>query len=321
MVPTPDLTTPAPAEGGFSVSHQKVELDINPVSRFVKGRTELTVIPQDSDFRTIRLNCRQCNITNVLVKTKPAGAVQYQDPYERAQLPYKATVRQYAQVLERIEGRLRDGSDTELIISLNKNVKIEAVDPSSENIHGALSRKTTAHDREDAEDISAVDFAQAARMNPDQPVQFQPIKVNIEFNIPRARNGIHFVGLEDGDFRYPHFYSTASSLPGSACCIFPCVDRLTSRSTWEISFKCPRTVGDAFKGPPRKPKLVFGKNRATQNGISASSLTTNELPNTFTSEDKALELSVICTGELTDEVSSKALAVTSLTNFLDHRSS
>ena len=47
------------AAAGFSVSAQKVHLDIDFATLSVKGKTEITVQPHSKELRTIRLNCRQ----------------------------------------------------------------------------------------------------------------------------------------------------------------------------------------------------------------------------------------------------------------------
>lgn len=50
-----------PANRGFTVSHQKVALELSFTGSVVLGGyTELTIIPSDKSLRTVYLNTRQC---------------------------------------------------------------------------------------------------------------------------------------------------------------------------------------------------------------------------------------------------------------------
>jgi transcription initiation factor TFIID subunit 2 len=52
------------AERGFTVSHQKVALELgfaSTSSAVLAGYTELTIIPTDRHLRTVFLNSRQCS--------------------------------------------------------------------------------------------------------------------------------------------------------------------------------------------------------------------------------------------------------------------
>ena len=44
---------------GFSVAHQKVDLEIDFASKSLNGKTEITIHPHQKDLKFIRLNFRQ----------------------------------------------------------------------------------------------------------------------------------------------------------------------------------------------------------------------------------------------------------------------
>ena len=268
---------------GFSVSHQRVQLDIDLALRKLRGSTEITISPHSADLRTIRLNCRQCSLNRLSVNGKPSASVAYTDPYKRSKLNWQADVHQHHMLQERIEGVLKvPPPEPELVVNLPKSTKIFEVDP-------MITLDSTG---KYAGDNVAVDLSQSNRLAVDQATRFTQVTLSIDFTIDEIRDGMQFCGWSSGDMQYPHAYSQ-NSVPGSACCLFPCLDAVDSRSTWEIVIKCARTIGDAF------PKLHSSTNGT--DGEDFSDHEADELPS-FSDEEKALDLVVICSGDMTDEV-------------------
>lgn len=305
MVGLIDTTSPQASELSFSILHQKVELDIEILSRSLKGRTELTVNPYSKDLKAIRLNCRHCNLKRVIVNGKPSPSPAYQDPYNRAVLPWKATANQHHMLRRKLEGQFKNPPERELLITFPKSVRIDEIDPYSvEAVNSTETREYNGVKRT-LSDGNALDATQGPRSGLEQTIRYTPVTIMIEYEIKDIRDGMHFVGWEEGDLRYPHAYSMNSASTGTACCLFPCVDDLTCRPTWEISIKRSKTIGDALNQfqPSNHLSLLNGKN-GLSNGLNES---TNSLDDTtkqcsFTDEDKALDLAVVCTGEMTDEV-------------------
>lgn len=299
MVGLIDIPSPQAPGLGFSVSHQKVELDIDILSRSLKGRTELTIYPHSKDLRVIRLNCRQCELKRLIVNRRPASSAPYQDPYKQATLPWDAGVHQHHMLRRKLEKQLKSSPEEELIVNLPKNFKIDDIDPYSVEAVNTLGTKSLAGTKRKSSDSITADLSQGPRSGVEQTARFTPITVSIEYVIPNVRDGIHFVGWEEGDLRYPHAFSLNSSSPGSACCLFPCVDDLTSRPTWEISIQCSKSIGDALD------QYQLSKDSSKANGSNRQLHRADEADyrqHGFSDEDKALELMVICTGDMTDEV-------------------
>ena len=295
MAPVSEIPSPQVPELGFSVLHQKVELDIDLPSRSLRGRTEITLSPHSKDLKAVRLNCRQCSkcdLTWLAVNGKPAGGISLENPYERTTLPWLAGAPQHHMLQSKLEGQLRRHPEPELLIVLSKSLKIEDLDPFSEAAQSNLLSKSIGSSKGD-------ESVQNSRTAADLTSRFTTIQIDINFVVRNIRDGMQFVGWDEGDLRYPHAYTTNSLSPGVACCLFPCVDSLSSRCTWEISIKCQKTVGDA---------LGFGKARPQINGNPNGaevdpSLSTKFRFGDLNEEDKALDLSVVCTGDMTDEAS------------------
>lgn len=304
MAPIVESASPQPADLGFSVSNQRVELDIDLRSRSLIGRTTITINPHSKDLRIIRLNCRQAVVTRLSLNGKPCSAISLTDPYKKAKLKWNAAgVQQYDMLQRKLEAQFKDPPEEELEVTIPKIVKIDELDPFSEEAQNILLSRTLGNNKKDSGDGSAIDLVQSSRTAIEQTARFTAISLIIDYVIENIRDGMHFVGWEEGDLRYPHAYTTNSLSPGAACCLFPCVDNLTSKCSWEISIKCQKTVGDALQ--PSSSSTPLQANCV--HGVSDSVNETNRLrkvdvQSNFSDEDKALDLAVICTGDMTDEV-------------------
>ena len=306
MAPIVETANPPSADLGFSVSHQRVELDIDLRSRKLIGYTKITINPHSKDLRVVRLNCRQAAITRLTVNGKPCSFFAYKDPYKNAKLQWNAAgVHQYDMLQRKLEGQFKDPPEEELEVTIPKNIKIDELDPFSEEAQAILLSKPLGNSKRDSGDGSAVDHVQNSRTAIEQTARFTPIDLIIQYKVEKVRDGMHFIGWEEGDLRFPHAYTTNGLSPGAACCLFPCVDNLNSKSTWEISIKCQRTVGDA---------LQHDQNSITETQLNGSYGVSNGMNGTnepqkvdahsynFSDEDQALDLVVVCTGDVTDEV-------------------
>ena len=311
MAPIPELSSPQLPPLGFSISHQKIELDIDLYGKSLKGRTQLTINPHCKDLRIIRLNCRQCELTRLTVNGRPCSSATYEDPYGRATLPWKATVNQYYMLQQKLEGSLKETPEEELIITIPKSIKIDELDPFSEEAQNLLLSKTLGSNKADPGDGTAISLTQNSKIAVEQTARFTPITLNIDYKIKSLRDGLHFVGWEEGDLQYPHVYSTNSLFPGAACCLFPCLDDLRSRCTWEIAIKCQQTLGDALRNTPNNTnsQSQVKSFQGMTNGVNGDHQTphSDSIYQDFSEEDRALDLAVICTGDMTDEVNPSAI--------------
>ncbi|KAL5001616.1 hypothetical protein BDV10DRAFT_159323 [Aspergillus recurvatus] len=264
---------------GYTVAHQKVELELDFASRSLKGKTEIIIHPHYRDLRYIRLNFRQGELKRVNVSGK-VPLVKYVDPYESLQL-YGPHYHQ--RLASKIDGVLKTPSEPELILTLPKSVRIDELDPFSVEAQDQMALRAPGL-------VDDTEGPLSSKTAETSLPRFTALTVVIDFVFENIRDGLQFVGVESGDKRYPHAYTTNSLDHGTGCPLFPCVDDPSSRCTWEISIKCPCTLGDVFDR----------KSRDQLAGGPGTRLKSNH--DRFAPDDEALDLSVVCSGDLTDDI-------------------
>lgn len=276
---------------GFVVLNQKVDLDVDFASRFVKGKTEITILPLVKDLTEIRLDCRQLKPTRATVDGKTAS-VAYSDLYRRLQLYLTTGIYQHHFPKNRISAH-KTGNTNELVVYLPPTVKPQVVRDGAADI-GMVTRNTDM----------AVEGAMA------DTLEFAIMTVVIDYNIDEFRDGVQFIGAGNGEANYPHLFTRNSPYPGTASCVVPCVDDSMTRCTWDFSIRCPRTLGDATRKP--RPAItehdripLTNGNKTTYKAPKVDSVTGFESDDelmSFDEEEMALEMAVICSGDLTDEI-------------------
>lgn len=279
VVDTP--TGPAWPGLGYSIGHQKVELEIDFANRCLKGKTEITIHPHIKDLKIIGLNFRQGEVKRVTVNGKTPPSVQHADPYDTLQL-YGSHY--HGRLASKIQDLLKTPPQPDLMVTIPKNVRIDELDPLSIEAQSQMALRATAT-AEDPEGPLNSKAAEAALP------RFTELTVNIEFAIDNVRDGLQFVGVGTGDRRYPHAYTTNPLGYGVGCPLFPCLDDPVSRCSWEIAIKVPCSLGCVFDRKPRD-----------QSSVSAASRSKTTTSRHFSPDDETLDLTVICSGDLTDEI-------------------
>lgn len=262
---------------GYSVAHQKVELEVDFATRSVKGKTDITIHPHYKDLKAIRLNFRQGELKRLSVNGK-VPAVKYTDPYESLQM-YGPNYHQ--RLSAKVDSILKSQSEPDLLVAIPKNIRIDELDPFSIEAQDQLALRASGVPEET--DGPLTKTAETALP------KFTALTVTAEFTITNIRDGLQFVGVEKGDKRYPHAYTTNSLGYGVGCPLFPCVDDPMSRCTWEFSIKSPCFLGDVFDRKSREP--VNGQPKPSSENNRHISL-----------DEESLEITVACSGDLTDEI-------------------
>lgn len=277
MAPAADVDAVDDAETStaFSVLKQKLELDFSFSPRRIKGKTTLEIQPQDEHLRYIELNCRQLNITSVKVDGHDATSF-YSNLYQRLALHPGTDIHQHHFMKMRLQ-RHAGGGESELEIIVPDAVKIKRMNP------------------EDATE----DQILANSLGAEGGDLYTPIKLEIEYVVENARDAVQFVGVEDGDARYPHVYTRNSPFPGIASCLFPCIDDGTTKCIFDVTIRYPRTLGDVYS-KERRTTVIQGDGSPKADSVMSD---VDDDPAEFSEEEKALEMAVICSGELTDDVS------------------
>jgi transcription initiation factor TFIID subunit 2 len=289
------LPTEQSLDLGFSVVSQKVDLTVDFARQAISGSTEITVQPEIKDLKTIRLNCRQARILSANIEGSKAE-VSYSDPYQKIKLSGRTTAHQHEYLRTRIEGAIKQSPDPELALEIPLRVKIKELNTESSS---TLAKSSLT--RQESEFPAQAETPNAS--NAQEPtLRYAPLKVTIEFEVTSFRDGLHFVGFSDQDSRYPHLYTRNTLGPGAICSVFPCVDDATTRCMWELSIRCHKTLGDAFrKTPQRSP--AEGDVDMTGTDQKDKKPRDEYLIN-LSEEEKSLDLSIVCSGEMTDDVCS-----------------
>lgn len=298
IVETPTATSAAPAWSSrdFTVAHQKLELEVDLATKSLKGKTEITIHPHHREFRVIKLNFRQGQIKRLNINGKAATALKYTDTHSALNL---YGVQYHQRLSDRIESLLNPQTEPELIITIPKTLKIEELDPFSSDAQDRLALRSSITNADDA-DGPSLKPAEASLP------RYTALTVYIEFTVDNIREGLQFVGVDSGDRRYPHAYTTNSTGPGAGSCLFPCVDDPLVRCPWDVTIKCPCSLNAVFerKGLETSKSPAANKNR----------------PGTLSDDDSTLDMTVVCSGDMTDEIvdpkdsSKKSVSFSSISN-------
>lgn len=249
----------------FQLLKQQLELDVSFCPRRVKGKTTLDILPEKAQLREIVFNARQLKPTSITIEGQTAS-FNYSNLHQRMTLYPGNDIGQYHFAKDRMQRHVNEGED-ELIVYLPESVKIREVKP-----------------EEAGQPVDA------------QGTFYAPLKIEIEYILDDFRDGLHFAGVEDGDSRFPHAYTRNSPFPGSASCLFPCIDDGETRCPFDVSIRYPRTIGDALSKHSPAAAHANGANKAD------SVMSDADDDAGFTEEEKAMEMQVICSGILTDDV-------------------
>lgn len=279
---------------GFSVVSQKVDLTVDFAKQSISGSTEITVQPDTKDLKTIRFNCRQARILSANVEGSKAQ-IAYSDPYQKIKLQGRTTVHQHEYLRNRIDGAIKQSPDPELAVTIPSRVAIKELNNES---FSNVPRDTLRREESDFPGQAETPTTSHAQ---EIALRFAPLRVVIDFEVTSFRDGLHFVGFSDHDARYPHMYTKNTLGPGTICSIFPCVDDATTRCMWEISIRCHKTLGDAFRKTPQQESLVDGDVEMTGTD-QQDKKPRDECSINLSEEEKSLDLSIVCSGEMTDDV-------------------
>ncbi|KAJ7750340.1 hypothetical protein B0H16DRAFT_1550372 [Mycena metata] len=210
---------------GFSISHQKVVLEID-FSGCLWGYTELTIVPTSKDLKTIHLHSRQCTIQTVTVASI-AAEFTHHDPLAHLSVVSpdgSLDCHRHPELKRKVYSALQESDEGELSIAIPPQVALKY---SGNSVNPVLSEATPE---------PQTPGGQAAQAVP----EFAPIAINIAYCLRNPADGFQFVfPTESYPYRVPHAYTTPSS-PDAARCWVPCVDNLWEKCTWDFEFVVPR---------------------------------------------------------------------------------
>lgn len=287
---------------GYFVIKQEVSLDVNFRDRRIDGTTDIFIVTfTDKASEEILLDAAQCeidtdNITLTEMREVQGEAVEgqkrkvtaeYRDPYQKLAHPKGWNWRAEHHDLRRIRARSVFHSRRTDVPAENR--EFEGCTP----VYGSL--KVNLRSKGEQERPRLIIRKSTTNLDSLEKSHKQ-FKITVPFTNKNPRDGLHFVGVDPLDNRFTHMYTRHSIQPGTACCIFPCVDDHGARCDWRISIKYPRTLGDALQ-----QALATQQDGPSHNGVEKSQVDGHDLHFKLAEEDKLREMSVVCSGFLMEE--------------------
>ncbi|GAB1310889.1 Transcription initiation factor TFIID subunit 2 [Madurella fahalii] len=292
-----------PGAESFVILKQLVELDVNFREKTISGVSTIHLFTINPDLDEITLDARQCeiDIANITVDGFRTTA-SFSDPYDLAQTPrqWQIGAAQHHVVRKRM-APLKPARRPEVP---NKDREtLPCCVPADRSLKVSLRPDGMFNEPRRTLKIKPMKVDKDAQLDrPDPNDEKNGIKVSIPFRSKSIRDGLHFVGLDEGDLRYPHVYTRHSVEPGTASCIFPCVDDPGSRHPWKISIKCPRTLGDALEQPLATQHATGQSSNDSRKRKSGEAAPPPSPPSyRLAEEDKLREITVVCSGNLSGE--------------------
>ena len=277
------------SDAQYAVTQQEVELDVDFKSRTLKGRATITIEPSAKTLKQVLLGCRAIKVTKITVEGHPVDVPTYRDPYDGLNVREGYGVHQHHQMRDNVEDATQEQPDPNLLIKFPPQVKLKELKAGDiANMQGTSKdgalEAALANSVEEGEDM------------------FEPITIVVDYVVDNSRDSLQWVGLRQGDSRYPHVYTRASSLPGSLpCFVFPYLGSPSSKYSWKLSVSCPRTLGDLAA------KLhAHGEGDMQTNGVASHDAmevdeVQNELLQMLNSEEKNRDVLVVGSGLLEED--------------------
>ncbi|PHH86169.1 hypothetical protein CDD83_10633 [Cordyceps sp. RAO-2017] len=293
----------------FFVVKQEVQLEVDFCSRRIDGTTDIFVVTFSDRVEEIILDAAHCEIDTSRVAItelreahgelvegpRRKAQAEYLDPYQSMSHPENWSWRADHHDLRRI--RARSVFHSRRVDVAAENRELEGCTPAWGSLRVYLRGKGEQDRPRLIIRKSATTLDAADRV----PKQY---KITVPFANRSPRDGLHFVGVDPADNRFPHMYTRHSIQPGTASCIFPCVDDHGARCDWRISVKYPRTLGDALQQALATQQEQQPSSAAAAGAAGADRTQQADGPDRFlrlVEEDKLREMTVVCSGFLMEE--------------------
>lgn len=282
----------------YFIVKQEVNLDVNFRERRIDGTTDVYIVTFSNNLDDIALDAAHCeidteNVTITEIREAQGEAVEgpqrkaqaeYNDPYRKLSHPAGWNWRAHHHDLRRI--RAREVFHTRKADVPAEHRELEGCTP----VYGSLVVSLKGRTEQDKTRL----IIRKPSSNPDSAdMTHRQFRIRIPFSNRNPRDGLHFVGVDHLDNRFTHMYTRHSIQPGTASCIFPCIDDHGARCDWRISMRFPRTLGDALQQAlaTQKEAGAAGHDKTHADGLDLK----------LAEEDKLREMTAVCSGFLMEE--------------------
>ncbi|TID16687.1 hypothetical protein CANINC_004139 [Pichia inconspicua] len=249
----------------FKVGYQKVTLDIDLEQNSIIGETEITILPQESQLKYIRLDCRGIQVNSIIVNQRRAQFsyddflqnLEYMNDTENPVLsdynydPYfdsnskSISFHQHAMLRSKFFPLFSDQNEanepsssypicsSELTIKVPESIKLRLQNSSKLFSPAGTSRSVNETPNTNSSFISSDKV-------------YTPLNIKINYVVKHSKNGIIFHGGKHTDIpRHEWFCFTNNNDIGcSASSWVPCIDNFYEKPAWDVNIIVPCTVGD-----------------------------------------------------------------------------
>ncbi|EMR11401.1 hypothetical protein PNEG_00424 [Pneumocystis murina B123] len=265
---------------GFTITHQKVMIDVDFINRNLRGCTEMTIVPTDPLLRKIRINSYDCDIISIHINEIEAS-FEYLFSKNELKLYKRSSVHQHHLLRKKFEAFHATFEYGNLSINIPKSIKIES----------KKNNETCTQTEEKEKDPNNSNDQISTKGNIFS--LFLPIVIKINYSVKNPSTGLNFVGCDIDDNKYPHVFTTHVPISAATSNWLPCIEGIWDRCTWDFEITVPKTLRDMWILSDSSKSLngnhVYYNNDTIDNG------------NLLNEPNDHLEFKVICIGDQLDE--------------------
>jgi transcription initiation factor TFIID subunit 2 len=250
----------------FKVGYQKVTLDIDLEQNSIVGETEITILPQDSHLKQVKLDCRGIQIKSIIVNQRRAQYTyddflqnqEYMNDPDNPVLsdynydPYfdsnskNISISQHEMLRTKFfplfsdQNNPADSSSSYSACTSELTIKI----PESIKLRLQNSAKGTFSPIGTNRSINETPNTTNTLFNSDKV--YTPLNIKINYIVKNSKNGIQFYGGKHTDIpkHLWYCYTLNNDFGCSASSWVPCIDNFHEKPAWDINIVVPKTIGD-----------------------------------------------------------------------------
>ena len=250
----------------FKVGYQKVTLDIDLENNSIQGETEITILPQDSYLKQVKLDCRGIQIKSIIVNQR------------RANYSYDDFLQNQEYMNDGFNPVLSDYQYDPFFDSNSENISIHQHNMLRTKFYPLFSDQNNPDDPNSSfsvctseltidipesiklrlQNSSKLSFSPAGTsrslngtpntMNNSDKV-YTPLNIKIIYKVKNSKNGIQFHGGKSTNIPRNEWYcyTLNDDFGCSTSSWVPCIDNFYEKPAWDINIVVPKTLADIGK--------------------------------------------------------------------------
>ncbi|GAA5910197.1 hypothetical protein JCM8208_006756 [Rhodotorula glutinis] len=222
---------------GFVITNQKVSIAVGLNGR-INGFTELTIVPNLPDLKTVWLHARSLTILGASLRLPTVVPLAFTHlPPAAPSLTQPDNIHTYPEMKRHIWRADNEGEEGELGIAIPSGCIVPTANAS-------------------------------AAPTPGQPAgldEYEPFTIAIEYEVLKPGLGVVVVGPDEANpARFPHVFTSSASDIAARTWV-PCIDTPRERCSWDLELVVPRVLASA---PPERKKRGGAGSGAGRDGAA-----------------------------------------------------